>query len=93
MNEDLAMVENFRAKVVQMKLIAIGCAILEFAKLLMYKFYYDCLLPTFSERLRICFTVTDSFICHVRGSHRRARHHHGPLAGHFEFEALTPALH
>ena len=56
------MVENVRAKVVLSKPIAVGCAILEFAKLVMYEFYYDCLLPTF---LRLCYTDTDSFVCHV----------------------------
>jgi len=59
------MVENFHAKAVLSKPIAVGCAILEFAKLIMYEFYYDCLLPTFGDRLRFCFTDTDSFVCHV----------------------------
>jgi len=40
-NADLAMVENFRVKVVLSKAIAVGCAILKFAKLVMYQFYYD----------------------------------------------------
>ena len=44
---------------------AIGCAILEFAKLLMYEFYYDCLILTFGDRLRLCYTDTDSFVCYV----------------------------
>jgi len=63
-NANLAMVENYHAKAVQSKPIAIGCAILEFAKLVMYEFYYDCLLPTFNNRLLLCFTNTDSFICY-----------------------------
>ena len=45
---------------------AVGCAILEFVKLVMYDFYYDCLMPTFGDRLHLCFTDTDSFICHVQ---------------------------
>jgi len=32
--------------------IVIGCAILEIAKLVMYEFYYDCLLPKFGDRHR-----------------------------------------
>jgi len=55
------MVENLCAKAVLSKPISVGCAILEFAKLVMYKFYYDCLLPTFGDRQRLCFTV-----CHVK---------------------------
>jgi len=31
----------------------------------MYEFYYDCLLSKFGDRLHLCFTDTDSFICHV----------------------------
>ena len=50
-NEDMAMVENFCAKVVLTKPIAVGCATREFAKLVKYEFYYDCLLPTFWIRL------------------------------------------
>ena len=64
-NANLAMMEYFRAKAVLSKPIAVGCAILEFAKLFMYQFYYNCLLPTFSDRLHLCFTDTDRFICHV----------------------------
>jgi len=64
-NADFAMVENVHAKAVFSKPIAVSCAILEFAKLVMYEFYYDCLLPTFGDRLRLCYTDTDSFICHV----------------------------
>jgi len=59
------MVENFRAKAVLSKPIAIGCAILEFAKLVMCEFYYDCLLPTFGDCLHLCYTDTDNFICHT----------------------------
>jgi len=28
-------------------------------------YYYDCLLPSFGDRLHLCFTDTDSFVCHV----------------------------
>jgi len=41
------------------------CTILEYAKLVMYEFYYDCLLPKFGDRLRLCFTDTDSLICRI----------------------------
>ena len=64
-NEDLALVENARTKIVLSKPIAVGCTILEIAKLVMYEFYYECLLPKFDNRLHLCFTDTDSFICHI----------------------------
>ena len=64
-NQDLAMVENNRCKITMTKPIAIGCAILEIAKFVMYEFYYDCLVPKFGDRFHLCFTDTDSFICHI----------------------------
>ena len=65
-NSDLVMVENAKEKICLCKPIAIGCAILEIAKLIMYEFYYDCLLPKFGvDKLHLCFTDTDSLICHV----------------------------
>jgi len=44
------------------KPVAIGFTILEFGKLVMYEFYYDCLLPKFGNKSHPCFTDTDSFI-------------------------------
>jgi len=58
-------VENFCAKAVLSKPIAVGCAILEFAKFVMYEFYCSCLLPLFGDRLHLCFTDTNSFVCHI----------------------------
>ena len=59
------MVECTKTKILMCKPIAIGCTILEYAKLVMYNFYYDCLLPKFGDRLRLCFTDMDSLICHI----------------------------
>ena len=42
-----------------------GCVILEIVKLVMNELYYNCLLPKFGDRLCLCFTDKDSFICHV----------------------------
>jgi len=65
-NDDLAMVECNKTKIQMCKPIAIGCTILEYAKLVMYQFYYDWLLLKFGDRLRLCFTDTDSLICHIQ---------------------------
>jgi len=53
------------------KLIVVGFMILEIANLITYKFYYNCLLLTFGERLRMCYADTDTvnFICHVESKH------------------------
>jgi len=47
------------------KPIAVGCAILEIAKLIMYEFYYDCLLPKLGDRLHLCFTDTVTAELHL----------------------------
>jgi len=64
-NSDLVLVETERTKITLSKPVAIGFTILEFAKLVMYEFYYDCLLPKFGNKLHLCFTDIDSFICHI----------------------------
>jgi len=64
-NSDLVLVESEQTKITLNKPVAIGFTILEFAKLVMCEFYYDCLLPKFGNKLHLCFTDTDSFICHI----------------------------
>jgi len=68
-NSDLVLVESERTKITLNKPVAIGFTILEFAKLVMYEFHYDCLLPKFGNKLHLCFTDTDSFICHIETPH------------------------
>jgi len=62
---NLVLVESERTKIMLNKPVAIGFTILEFAKLVMYEFYYDCLLPKFGDKLHLCFSDRDSFICHI----------------------------
>jgi len=64
-NSDLVLVEAECTEIMLNKPVAIGFTILEFGKLYMYEFYYDCLLPKFGNKLHLCFTDTDSFICHI----------------------------
>jgi len=64
-NSDLVLVEAARTKIELNKPIAIGFSILDLSKLIMYQFYYDCLLPKYGDKLQLCFTDTDSFICHI----------------------------
>jgi len=64
-NTDLVLVEAARTKIVLNKPIAVGFSILELSKLIMYQFFYDCLKPRYGDKIRLCFTDTDSLICHI----------------------------
>jgi len=61
-NNDLVLVETARPRICMNRPLIIGFTILEMAKLIMYKFYYEALLPRYGDKLRLCFTDTDSFI-------------------------------
>jgi len=64
-NADLVMVRAGRHKVTLNKPIAVGFAILELSKLIMYKFYYEYLKPKYGDRCRLLFTDTDSLCCEI----------------------------
>jgi len=61
-NSDLVLVETTRANILMNRPIIIGFTILEMAKLLMYRFYYEVLLPKYGDKIQMLFTDTDSFI-------------------------------
>jgi len=61
-NSDLVLVETARTKICMNRPIALGFCILEMAKLVMYRFYYEALLPKYGDKFRMLFTDTDSFI-------------------------------
>ena len=41
------------------KPIAIGCAILELAKLIMYQYYYETLVVKYGSKIQLLYTDTD----------------------------------
>ena len=43
-----------------------GFSILEFSKLKMFEHYYDYLKPKYGERIKLCFTDTDSLLYYVK---------------------------
>jgi hypothetical protein len=48
------------------KPIYIGANILDESKLIMFKLYYDHLLPHFGERMKLIYTDTDSLVLYVQ---------------------------
>ena len=48
------------------KPVYLSFSLLEISKKLIYKFWYDCIKPKYSKKAKICYTVTDSFITHIK---------------------------
>ena len=59
-NPDLVMVKASRGKIMLNKPIAVGFAILELSKLIMYQFYYDVMKRKYGDKCSLLFTDTDS---------------------------------
>ena len=48
------------------KPIYLGQAVSDLSKTLMFEFWYDYLKPMYVDRIRLCYTDTDSFIMHIK---------------------------
>ena len=48
------------------KLVYLGLLILDLSKILMYEFQYDYVKPKYSEKVKLCYMDTDSFISHMK---------------------------
>ena len=48
------------------KPVYLGFLILELSKILLYEFGYDCVIPKYCEKLRLCYMDTDSFIVYIK---------------------------
>ena len=48
------------------KPIYLGQAVLHLSKTLMFEFWYDYLKPMYGDKIRLCYTDTDSFIMHIK---------------------------
>ena len=47
------------------KPIAVGQAISDISKTLMYEFWYDYLKPKYQDKIKLCYMDTDSFILQI----------------------------
>ena len=63
--ENLLGIEMKKTKVTMNKPLYLGMTILDFSKILMYKFWNDYIKPKHGDRSKLCYTDTDSFIIHI----------------------------
>ena len=47
------------------KPVYLGMSVLDISKTLMYKFWYDYVRQKYGDRVKLCYTDTDSFIIHI----------------------------
>ena len=60
-SENLMAIEMRKTEILMDKPIAVGQAILDLSKTLMYEFWYDYLKPKYHDKIKLCYTDTDSF--------------------------------
>ena len=48
------------------KPLYLDASILDISKTLMYEFWYDYLKSKYGDRVKLCYTDTDSFIIHIK---------------------------
>ena len=48
------------------KPVYVGQAVLDISKTLMYEFWYDYIIPKYSDNAKLCYMDTDSFIFFIK---------------------------
>ena len=62
---DLMAIEMRKTEVLMDKPIAVGQAILDISKTLMYEFWYDYLKSKYQDQLKLCYMDTDGFFIYI----------------------------
>ena len=65
-SENLIATEMRKIKVLMVKPIAVGQAVLDISKTLMYELWYDYLKPIYQDNMKLCYMDTGSFIIHIQ---------------------------
>ena len=65
-SKHLLVMEMKKTEVRMNKPIYLGQVALGLSKILMYEFWYDYLKPMYGDKIRLCYTDTDSFIMHIK---------------------------
>ena len=59
-------IEIKKTRVKMIKPLYLGMSILNISKILMYKFWYEYIRPKYGDRVKLCYTDTDSFITYIK---------------------------
>ena len=59
-------IEVKKTRVKMNKPLNLGASILDVSETLMYEFWYDYLKPKYGDRVKLCYTDTDSFIVYIK---------------------------
>ena len=59
-------IEMKKTRIKMNKPLYLGASILDISKTLTYKFWYDYLKLKYRERVKLCYTDTDSFIIYIK---------------------------
>ena len=59
-------IELKKTRVKMTKPLYLSMSILDISKILMYKFWYDYISPKYGDRVKLCYTDTDSFIINIK---------------------------
>ena len=65
-SDNLMAIEMKKTRIKMTEPLYLSMSILDISKTLMYKFWYDYLKPKYGEKIKLCYTDTDSFIIHVK---------------------------
>ena len=66
LHEHLVAIQNRKERVLLNKPIYVGMSVLDLSKHLMFDFYYNNLKKTYSDKIKLLYTDTDSVIIHVQ---------------------------
>ena len=64
--ENLLAIEMKKLEILMNKSVHFGVPILDFSKILMYKFWYDYVIRKYVEKVKLCHMDTDSFIVYIK---------------------------
>ena len=65
-SDHLMRIKMKKTRIKMNKPLYLGASILDISKTLMYEFWYDYLKPKYGDRVKLCYTDTDSFIIYIK---------------------------